>query len=406
MPPENKGARSAAAPSTATGAGAPEVPEETTPPESGGSPERPAGGRAGASAADTGPATSAAREGSSPETEPDTGTGADEATEATVEANAEPTAPEPAAGAATASGGGRALGAGAIAKGAVAHALAKTSGGPPSTATATAPGPGQLKKPVLAAAVVVGALLTAVPLAFLARDRDSPRAQTTASDSLDGTVLGAGAPSSPGTYATKVPPAKGSPSGAASGPGTKGAPSKAGVPAVGAAGAAGASGVTPAAPAAKPKTAPKKSSPAKTAPRSGGSAAKKPVKAYFLIDPQAGLCLTGGSPAADGKQLRLAHCNGLDEQRWEFRSDGTVRSQGLCMDVAWAATENGTRIQSARCSGNYAQQFYLSSNKEVVSRLASKCVDAQWSGTTEGTPAILWTCHGSDNQKWVQWIDR
>ncbi|MBW8798453.1 MAG: RICIN domain-containing protein [Streptomyces sp.] len=102
----------------------------------------------------------------------------------------------------------------------------------------------------------------------------------------------------------------------------------------------------------------------------------------------------------DGTRLEILDCSGAAKQKWVFQSDGTVRSLGLCMDLAWANTANGTAIQVAKCSGNRAQLFYLSAQGDLVSALADKCVDVTDNGTANGTKLQLWTCSGTPNQKW------
>ncbi|WP_043475325.1 ricin-type beta-trefoil lectin domain protein, partial [Kitasatospora sp. MBT66] len=52
--------------------------------------------------------------------------------------------------------------------------------------------------------------------------------------------------------------------------------------------------------------------------------------------------------AVDGSALRLWDCAGSAWQSWEFRPDGSVRSMGLCLDVAGASAADGTAIQLAR----------------------------------------------------------
>lgn len=77
-----------------------------------------------------------------------------------------------------------------------------------------------------------------------------------------------------------------------------------------------------------------------------------------------------------------------------------MRSLGLCMDVAWGSRDDGAVIQVARCSGNPAQQFVLSTAGDLVNPQADKCVDVKDNGTGNGARLQLWTCAGTPNQKW------
>lgn len=107
-----------------------------------------------------------------------------------------------------------------------------------------------------------------------------------------------------------------------------------------------------------------------------------------------------GHRGADGSPLEIWDCGKADWQKWDFRSDGTIRSMGLCMDVAWGSRENGAVIQLAVCSGNPAQQFRLNSSNDLVNPQADKCVDVKDQATGNGTRLQLWDCNGQDNQKW------
>lgn len=134
---------------------------------------------------------------------------------------------------------------------------------------------------------------------------------------------------------------------------------------------------------------------------SGGSTTKTPtVPGVALIGTGSGRCIDVTNAGGDGTRLEILDCSGAAKQKWVFQSDGTIRSLGLCMDLAWGNTANGTAIQVANCSGNRAQLFYLSSAGDLVSALADKCVDVTDNGTGNGTKLQLWTCSGTANQKW------
>ncbi|WP_133910914.1 ricin-type beta-trefoil lectin domain protein [Streptomyces sp. NBC_00582] len=102
----------------------------------------------------------------------------------------------------------------------------------------------------------------------------------------------------------------------------------------------------------------------------------------------------------DGTPLQIWDCAGSANQKWDFRSDGTVRALGLCMDVAWGSKDDGAVIQLANCSGNPAQQFVLSDAGDLVNPQSNKCVDVKDNGTGNGAKLQQWTCSGTPNQKW------
>jgi hypothetical protein len=132
---------------------------------------------------------------------------------------------------------------------------------------------------------------------------------------------------------------------------------------------------------------------------------KQPAaKGFLIIGKGSDRCIdvtdAQGGEGKDGTPLQLWDCAGSANQKWDFRGDGTVRSLGLCMDVAWGSRDDGAVIQLARCSGNPAQQFVLSTEGDLVNPQADKCVDAKDNGTGSGTRLQLWTCSGTPNQKW------
>jgi hypothetical protein len=100
----------------------------------------------------------------------------------------------------------------------------------------------------------------------------------------------------------------------------------------------------------------------------------------------------------DGTPLQLWDCAQSSNQRWSFNADGTVRSLGLCMDLAWASTAENTQVQLVNCNGGWAQKFTLNSAHDLVNPTANKCVTAVSSGN--GAQLVLRSCAGTSNQKW------
>jgi len=137
---------------------------------------------------------------------------------------------------------------------------------------------------------------------------------------------------------------------------------------------------------------------------SGGTKTTAPVPGAVIIGQASDRCIdiTGAQngKGKDGTPLQLWDCAGSANQKWVFKSDGTVRALGLCMDVAWGSKDDGAVIQVANCSGNPAQQWVLSQYGDLVNPQADKCIDAKDNGTGNGTKLQLWTCSGTPNQKW------
>lgn len=105
---------------------------------------------------------------------------------------------------------------------------------------------------------------------------------------------------------------------------------------------------------------------------------------------------------ADGTRLQIWTCTGAANQRWTFGSDGTMRSEGLCMDLAWASSDNGTPVQAATCNGGWAQHFYVNGSNDLVNSDIGKCVDIVDANDSDGALLQLWDCTGGANQKWTK----
>lgn len=271
-------------------------------------------------------------------------------------------------------------------------------------ATADARPSGRPSRGLLAGAAVAGALLVGVPFlvsGMLHRSGSDGSASDRSAEA--GTVLADPADGAAGAYGSASPTASPSPSDSEDAEGDKGeehggkGDGKKGARA-GAAAGAGVAGES------SGKAAAKGSSGGGGKKSGGGAVATRTVisaPGTTLYSHASNRCAeVVGHRGADGSPLQIWDCGKKDWQKWDFRSDGTIRSMGLCMDVAWGSRDNGAVIQLAVCSGNPAQQFRLSGAADLVNPQANKCVDVKDQATGNGTRLQLWDCNGQDNQKW------
>ncbi|WP_031104661.1 chitinase [Streptomyces sp. NRRL S-146] len=115
-----------------------------------------------------------------------------------------------------------------------------------------------------------------------------------------------------------------------------------------------------------------------------------------------GKCVdVAGAATTNGTAVQLYDCNGTAAQQWTVGSDGTVRALGKCLDVASGGTADGTRVQLWDCNGSAAQQWSVTSARDIVNPQADKCLDATGNGSANGTRLQIWTCTGAGNQKWT-----
>ncbi|MFE9611370.1 ricin-type beta-trefoil lectin domain protein [Streptomyces sp. NPDC006012] len=151
--------------------------------------------------------------------------------------------------------------------------------------------------------------------------------------------------------------------------------------------------------------------PAPPAPRTTGPTATRPVQpppapsagvpGTAVYSHASGRCIdVVGGRAVQGAALQIWDCSKAASQRWTFAADGTMRALGMCVQLAGGSTADGTNLELARCDGGPAQSFGLNSDHDLVSGLADKCADVRDLSTANGSRLQLWSCAGSDNQKW------
>jgi len=72
---------------------------------------------------------------------------------------------------------------------------------------------------------------------------------------------------------------------------------------------------------------------------------------------------------------------------------------GKCVDVAGSNTADGTHIQLYTCNGTNAQKWTWNSGDSTI-RALGKCMDVSGGGSANGTRVQLWTCNGTGAQAW------
>jgi hypothetical protein len=115
-----------------------------------------------------------------------------------------------------------------------------------------------------------------------------------------------------------------------------------------------------------------------------------------------GKCVDSGVAPADGEQLQIYDCNRTFAQAWVW-SQGNLRLLGtnLCIEPAGGGTADGTTVQLAYCSGDPAQQWFLTGDNNLLNPQSNKCLDISDWQSDNGAPLQIWDCTGGDNQKWA-----
>ncbi|MEV0214527.1 RICIN domain-containing protein [Micromonospora sp. NPDC050695] len=129
-----------------------------------------------------------------------------------------------------------------------------------------------------------------------------------------------------------------------------------------------------------------------------------------------------GLSTVDGTVQQQYHCEGGDQQLWNFRPVAGVantytvvnQQSGKCLDVSGVSTADGAAVHQWTCLNGLNQQFTLrrvtysgndSHDYQLVARHSGKCVDVSTISTAPRAPIHQWTCNAVGqgnplNQTW------
>jgi hypothetical protein len=74
---------------------------------------------------------------------------------------------------------------------------------------------------------------------------------------------------------------------------------------------------------------------------------------------------------------------------------------GKCLDAEGAGTADGTKAILWDCHGGNNQRWNVNANGTITNAQSGKCLDADSRGTANGTRIILWSCNGGTNQQFT-----
>ena len=113
-----------------------------------------------------------------------------------------------------------------------------------------------------------------------------------------------------------------------------------------------------------------------------------------------GLCLANqNSLNTAGSPIGVSACAGSSGQQWSPYTDGTLRTEGGCLDVVSAGTTSGTNVDWYPCNGTAAQGWTHQSNGELVNPSSGLCLTDP--GGNTGARLDIETCTGSAQQLWT-----
>ena len=113
-----------------------------------------------------------------------------------------------------------------------------------------------------------------------------------------------------------------------------------------------------------------------------------------------GQCLTNqNSLNTEGNPMVLSGCSGAAGQQWSPYTDGTLRTQGGCLDVVSAGTTSGTDVDWYPCNGTAAQGWTHQSNGELVNPSSGLCLTDPGGNTSSRLD--IETCTDATDQQWT-----
>src|SRR5580692_269476 len=131
----------------------------------------------------------------------------------------------------------------------------------------------------------------------------------------------------------------------------------------------------------------------------GNSTPTGTATATGTITGAGGVCLTNeNSLNTESNPMNASTCSGASGQQWSVYSDGTLRTEGGCLDVVGAGTTSGTDIDWYPCNATPAQNWTHESNGELVNPNSGLCLTDP--GGNPSAQLELEACTDSAAQVW------
>jgi hypothetical protein len=132
----------------------------------------------------------------------------------------------------------------------------------------------------------------------------------------------------------------------------------------------------------------------------GNSTPTGTATASGQITGDGGLCLTNANSLnTEANPMEVSSCNSSAGQQWSVYSDGTLRTEGGCLDVVGAGTTSGTDIDWYPCNATPAQDWTHESNGELLNPNSGLCLTDP--GGNPSSQLELETCAATAEQTWT-----
>ena len=126
----------------------------------------------------------------------------------------------------------------------------------------------------------------------------------------------------------------------------------------------------------------------------GNSTPAGTVTASGRITGPGGKCLSNAnSLPTPYNPISLSDCDGSAGQQWSVYSDGTLRTQGGCLDIG--GKTSGSQVGWYPCTGSSTETWTRQSNGEFYNSSSGLCL------SSPGTAPQLQSCSAAADQKWT-----
>ncbi|GAA0598668.1 sugar dehydrogenase [Kribbella sandramycini] len=100
-----------------------------------------------------------------------------------------------------------------------------------------------------------------------------------------------------------------------------------------------------------------------------------------------------------GSVVQFNTCNGAAAQQWIAQDDGTIRSQGKCLDARSTTPRSPTTPWT--CDGSPGQKWTARADGTLLNKQSGLCLDAENGKSANGTRVNIYTCHTGVGQKFL-----
>jgi hypothetical protein len=111
--------------------------------------------------------------------------------------------------------------------------------------------------------------------------------------------------------------------------------------------------------------------------------------------------LTGECAGGYGSRADLSRCDGTEGQRFTLGPDGTLRIDGLCLNVTGGSSNDGTPVELSGCTGSASEVFRVTAFGLLHNPESGKCLADPGDSTAAGTQLAIEDCYGLPGEIWA-----